>query len=116
MLEELPENQDNIFAFRVVGRLRSGDLNTLRRRLKAHEGKVRMLLEIDDLGVLSPAALLQNLWISMTGVRKIERFAVVGDSALLALWVRTGGFLAPLRSRYFEMGDRDVALKWLKIG
>lgn len=114
MLQALPQNRGKLLAYKVGGLLRQPDLEKVGKRLDRIDGKARLLLELDDLRGLTPAAFWEDLKITLGHFRDIERMAVVGDQRWLRWWVRTAGALVSVQVKVYTAEEKSVALKWLR--
>lgn len=114
MLRALPQNRGNLLAYKVGGLLRQPDLEKVSKRLEKIEGKARLLLVLEGLRGLTPAAFWEDLKLTLGHFRDIERMAVVGDQRWLRWWVRTAATLVSVQVQVYGSEDRAAAVKWLK--
>ena len=117
MLVELDGRDGNIVGFKVTGRFTGGEMKAFADRIDAvvaEAGPVRLLVELEDFRGIELDVLWEKAKFAFAHLRDIERMAVVGDRAWEAWWVKIGGTLAPVETRYFDHDDIDAAWVWLK--
>ncbi|HET6332245.1 MAG TPA: STAS/SEC14 domain-containing protein [Polyangiales bacterium] len=90
-------------------------LGTLRHELETHIS-VRVLGRIEHIGGFQPTALLQSslMRVKLLGVRKIERYAVVGGPKWLPQYVALMKKITDIDFRYFGFANEREAWNWLE--
>jgi hypothetical protein len=90
-------------------------LGTLRHELESHIS-VRVLGRIEHMGGFQPTALLQSslMRVKLLGLRKIERYALVGGPKWLAQYVRLVKRLTDIDMRYFDFAHERDAWEWVE--
>lgn len=100
------------------GRITTEDVDavigTLRGELESHIS-VRMLVRIEDLGGIEPMAAFRSgvLRAKLLGIRKIERYAVVGGPRWLERYASTIAKLSGIDMRHFAADRERDAWAWL---
>jgi hypothetical protein len=113
MLKELPESNGALIALRVGGMVTKPEIELVRGRLDAIDGKARLLLELEGMVGLTPAGFWEDLKMSLRHLRTVERAAVVGDQRWLGWWVKGLARVSPTEMRHFPSVERAAALAWL---
>jgi hypothetical protein len=90
-------------------------LGTLRHELESHIS-VRVLGRIEHIGGFQPSALLQSslLRLKLLGVRKIERYALVGGPKWLVQYVALVKQVTGIEMRHFDLASEHDAWSWLE--
>src|SRR6185295_5128416 len=113
MLKELPESQGSLIALRVGGMVTKAEMELVRNRLDAIDGKARLLLELEGMVGLTPAGFWEELRLSLRHLRTIERAAIVGDQRWLKWWVKSLARISPTLTRHYTTAERGQAQSWL---
>lgn len=90
-------------------------LGTLRHELENHIS-VRVLGRIEHIGGFQPAAFLQSslLRVKLLGLRKIERYALVGGPPWLPRYVALAKRITGIDMRHFDSATESEAWAWLE--
>jgi hypothetical protein len=114
MLQETPESVGSLIALRVGGFVTKPEIERVRERFDAIDGKARLLLELEGLVGATPAGFWEDLKLSLRHLRTVERTAIVGDQRWIGWWAK--GLARALRSeiRHFPSAERNAALDWLR--
>ena len=119
MIQELPVDEKNIFAFRVSGRLTDDDYQQFLPRLdeliKAH-GRISLLIELDDFRGWELKAAWDDLKYGLEHEDDFERIAIVGDKRWYGWFVKLAGAMSSTDIRYFNRDDLEAAWTWLREG
>ncbi len=119
MIQELPVDEKNIFAFRVSGRLTDDDYQQFLPRLdeliKAH-GRISLLIELDDFRGWELKAAWDDLKYGLEHEDDFERIAIVGDKRWYGWFVKLAGAMSSTDIRYFNRDDLQAAWTWLREG
>jgi hypothetical protein len=117
MIEELPSPSDRVLAFRLSGKLHDEDYKTFVPRVDeaiAEEGKIRMLVEFHDFHGWDAHALWDDSRFAATHCTKIERLAMVGETA----WEKGMAIVCKpftmANIRYFDAAEIDAAWVWIQ--
>ena len=123
MIEPIPTNlNDRVLGLRINGPIEKADLDLdldLDLVAIAFEHKVqryprlRIYAEVQEVGSISPAALIENLGLSLGHFQDVERQAIVADADWLALLAKTGDLLPGIEVRQFSWADKDKAIAWI---
>jgi hypothetical protein len=118
-LRMIATTRPDTYALVWNGRIRAADmdqvLGVLRSELEAHMS-TRMLVRIEHMGGIEPAALLKSsvVRVKLLGWRKIERYALVGGPAFLARYVRLVRRFTNIDIRHFTSAQESDAWTWLE--
>jgi len=108
--------EDRVLGLRIRGRIERTDLEAvtlaLEDKLTRHE-RVRVYAEVDDLGGISPSALLADLRLGVRHYRDVDREAVVTDASWMAALAKAGNLLPGIEVRAFETKDKASAQAWI---
>lgn len=120
MIELIPTGvDDRVLGICIRGGIDRADLDAVAAafedKLERHS-RVRIYAEVQDLGRLSPDALLQDLRLSLRHVRDVEREAIVTDAGWLDLLAKTGNLLPGIEVRAFAWPEKGEALAWINEG
>lgn len=117
MIEELPTSSDRVLAFRLSDKLHDEDYKTFVPRVDeaiAQEGKVRMLVEFHDFHGWDAHALWDDTRFAATHCTKIERIALVGETAWEKWMAVVCRPFTMANVRYFDAGETDAAWQWVQ--
>lgn len=117
MYRKLAESGGALLAYAIEGRLERDDVERLQTELRTaarEHGPLRVLVRLDGLDAMTPAAVWQDATRSPAYVDDVERLAVVGDE-------RWHGWVAGLSSpfadvEHFPPEQVSEALDWLRTG
>jgi hypothetical protein len=117
MIELIPTVlDDRVLGMRIRGGIDRADLDTVAAafedKLERH-ARVRIYAEVEEVGGLTPAALLEDLRLSLRHFRDVEREAIVTDSGWLDLPAKAGNLLPGIEVRAFSWLDKGEALAWI---
>lgn len=89
-------------------------LGTLRHELQSH-ASVRVLGRLEHIGGFQPSALLQSslMRVKLLGIRKIERYALVGGPKWLSKYVALVKRITGIDMRSFDLASERDAWSWL---
>lgn len=117
MIEILSQSENEALAVVVSGKLTSDDYDKLRPELelRAGRGHFNLLVELNDISGLEPAAIRDDLMFTKEFKDSIDKMAVVTDDQLLGKvsdFVGTPmGELLGVELKRFD--ERDVAWAWV---
>jgi SpoIIAA-like len=118
-LRLLATSRPDTYAYVWNGKITRADvehvLGALRVDLQSHVS-VRVLGRIENMSGFQPTALLQSslLRVKLLGVRKIERYAVVGGPNWLPKYVALAKRITRIDMRHFKLEDENAAWAWLE--
>ena len=119
MIQELPVNEKNIFAFRVSGKLTDDDYQQFLPRIdeliKAH-GRISLLIELDDFKGWDLKAAWDDLKYGLEHEEDFERIAIVGEKRWHGWFVKLAAAMSGADIRYFTSDDLQAAWGWLREG
>jgi hypothetical protein len=117
MISRLASRGGKALAYHVAGRVTQEEVRDVHREIEEairREGKARILVEIGDLGMPEPMAVLEDFKLVPEYVRDVERFALVGDQRWQPWATRLTGLLTRGEARHFASDEVDLALDWLE--
>lgn len=117
MFQFIPVHEKNIYAIRVSGKLHHEDYQAFLPELEkliSEEGKIALLIELDDFHGADFAAIKDDFKFGMEHAASFEKVAIVGDKH----WQKWMTFLAsPFVKgdiKYFERDALQKAWDWLR--
>lgn len=116
---ELAEESGPFVVIRASGKLDAQDYQVLvpeLERIIESEGKLRLLLLLEDFHGWDAGALLEDLRFDIAHRTDFERTAVVGDRTWLKWATRLTAPFFSGQFRYFEPSDVDAARTWVLEG
>jgi hypothetical protein len=119
MIEELPESHGKVLGFKMSGKLHDEDYKKfvpLVDAAIAGQGKVRLLVLLDDFHGWDMHALWDDIKFATTHYTKIERIAMVGDKKWEHWMARVCKPFTLAKVHYFDTTQLDEAWKWIKDG
>jgi len=117
MIEPIPTNlNDRVLGLRINGPIEKADLDLValafEQKLQRYP-RLRIYAEVQEVGSISPAALLENLGLSLGHFHDVERQAIVADADWLALLAKAGDLLPGIEVRQFPWADKNKAIAWI---
>lgn len=118
-LRWIETSRPDAYAFAWNGTITSADahevLEKLERVLESHIS-VRLLARIEHMGGIRPQALLRATFarVKALGLRKVERYAIVGHTAWLERYVELANHITTIEMRYFPMTREREAWAWIE--
>jgi len=118
-LRWIETNRPDVYAFAWNGTITRADADEvfekLERELESHIS-VRLLARVEQIGGIRPQALLRAAFarIKALGLRKVERYAIVGHAAWLERYVELVNNLTPIQMRYFPLDREREAWAWIE--
>ncbi len=118
-LRLIATTRPDTYAFVWNGKVTRSDvehvLGVLKAELESHIS-VRVLGRIEHMGGIELPALLKSTLfrVKLLGVRKIERYAVVGGPSWLPYYVRAAAQLTSVNMRHFTNDREQDAWSWLE--
>lgn len=116
MIQKLSKSEDNVLGYAVKDQVTEEDLQMIEgdiRRTVSRHGKIRMLVNYEDLSGVDLDALDEDMRL-MRYMDSIDRFAVVSDSRLYAWMTTAGDAVTETEIRHFEPGEEKLAWEWLR--
>lgn len=76
---------------------------------------VRLMLRLDNLAGIEPLSVVQSGFVplKLLGLRKLERYAIVGGPAWLPRYVGLAARLVPFEIRHYNAAQEALAWRWL---
>lgn len=120
MIELIPDGlHDRVLGLRISGSIERPDLDAVgavfEDKLGRHK-RLRIYAEVQDLGGISPAALMEDLRLSVRHFRDVEREAIVTEAGWLEVLARAGDLLPGIAVRHFSWLEKSQALEWINAG
>ena len=119
MFQEIPVSENNLFAFRVSGKLTDEDYRQFLPRLDeliGQYGKISLLFELDDFKGWEMQAAWDDLKYGLAHDEDFERIAVVGEKRWHRWITKFGNLMTTTEIRYFDRDDLQKAWDWLRHG
>lgn len=116
MIEILSSPSPHVLGFKMSGKLHDEDYKTfvpMVDKAIAEDGKVRMLAQFHDFHGWDAKALWDDIKFSTTHCTKIEKIALVGETAWEKWMAVVCKPFTMAKIKYFEAKDVDAAWKWL---
>ncbi len=113
----LEHRSDDVIDLTVAGHVTDDDYDRLIPQLEreiAHQGGLRVLLDMTDMDGIEPKALWRDLKFDMKHRNDYERVAVVGDQRWHDWATRLFQPIAGGEVRYFDASQRDAAERWIE--
>ena len=118
MIQFLDINEENTVAARVVGKIETEDVEKAAKEIDQQleeDGKVKMYIELDHFEGYELEAFLKDLKFTVRHFDDFERVALVGQEEWLdALGEITDEIFSGVEVRYYPLGERPQALRWLE--
>lgn len=116
MLKKLEGSAGNVLAYEVEGKLTREELEALAKEFKtvvADHGKVRLLVRIPEMPAVEFGAVAEDLKLAPYA-RDIERYALVGDTAVAEWAEKVGDALVGGEMKHFEDSQYEEAWRWVQ--
>jgi len=114
---KLKTDADDFLAYEIYGKVRAKDHeeinNELEQAIKSH-GRIRTLIQVDQEAFPGLRIFWKDLKFVLGHFGDVQRFATVGDKAWERWWLKMFGFLTPLRTKFFDVSQKDDAWNWVK--
>jgi len=117
MISRLVTRGGKALAYHVSGKVTQEEVKEVHGEIEAairREGKARILVEIGELSMPEPMAVLEDFKLTPEYVSDVERFALVGDQRWQPWVTRLTGVLTRGEARHFASDEVDRALDWLE--
>jgi hypothetical protein len=114
MYRKLPDSEGNVLGIVVQGEVSQEDVRRIQEDMKqviADHGEVRMLVHLDRMEDVEPAAIWQDLKMIGDYLSSIERIALVADEEVQG-WARTSYLWSD--AKLFEPDELPVAWQWVE--
>ncbi len=116
MLKRLDEGTGNVLGYEVKERITEKEFQNLSEEVKevvAEHGKVRLLLRMNEIPKMGLGAIAEDLKLAPYA-NDIERYAIVGDSAVVEWTEKLGGSLISGEIKHFEDSQYEEAWRWVQ--
>ena len=116
MLKRLDEGSGNVLGYEVKERITEKEFDNLAEEFKsvvAEYGKVRLLLRMNEVPKASLGTMAEDLKLAPYA-NDIERYAIVGDSAIVEWAEKLGGSLIDGEVKHFEDSQYKEAWRWIQ--
>ena len=117
VIEILDRSQGRVIGLRASGKIAGAELEQVLERLEkaiTEQGKVRLLVHVENLGTFSPGAFMDDARFSLEHARDVERVAVVADGLLFGTYVKAAAKLVPGEVRRFKTKELNEAWRWIE--
>ena len=119
MFQEIPVSEENIFAFKVTGKLTDADYQEFLPRLTTliHKyGPLSILLELEDFKGWDLKAAWDDFKYGTEHENDFERIAIVSEKRWHGWVTRLGNLMTKAEVRYFSRDELQKAWDWLREG
>jgi hypothetical protein len=116
MLSKLDEGTSNVLGYEVKGKLTEEEFEALSKEFKvviAKYDKARLLLRMNEIPRMELGAVAEDLKLAPYA-GEIERYAIVGDSAVVEWVEKLGGSLISGEVKHFEDSQYEEAWRWVQ--
>jgi len=116
---KLERSYANVLGFEARAKLTKDDLGAILADMQEaidRFGKVNLLVYLPEMPRPDLGAITEDLEFARKHMEDVDRYAVVGGSALLDLVARLEGPLVGIEIRHFEPDRLDEAWRWLHEG
>ena len=117
MFKILDLTKNDLIAFKAEGKIEKKDYEKLQPILEKTEReneKLKMYIEIGDLGSITPEAMLEDVATYFNHIPKVEKLAVLGEGTPEKSWAKIADPFIKADIKYFPVNEKDVAIEWLK--
>ena len=117
MFQSIPVFEENIFAYKVTGKLKEKDYQEFLPKLTTliHKyGPISMLFELEDFHGLEGNALREDYEFGKAHDKDFIKIAIVGDKRWEHWMTVLGDILTKTDFRYFDRQDASAAWDWLR--
>ena len=119
MYRKLERSSGNMLGYEVRGKLTKEELGTVLADLEEaidRFGRVNLLVYLPEMPRPDLGAIAEDLEFAREHMMDVDRYAVVGGSALLDWAARLEGPLVGIEIKHFEPDRLDEAWRWLHEG
>lgn len=117
MIERIPVEDKNIFAFKAKGKLTEADyqefLPQLEELIRKH-GRISLYVELEDFDGWEAGAAWEDFRFGMRHDRDFEKIAIVGDKGWEKPLVKLADLMTRTRIRFFHKDEQKKAWDWLE--
>lgn len=109
--------EGDLIEVKVSGKLTQEDYDKLIpawQRVIASQGKMRLLLVMEDFHGWDLGAAWDDLRFGVTHASKVERIGLVGEQAWQKWLIKIGKVFSPDTVKYFDVSERDAAERWVR--
>jgi hypothetical protein len=117
MYRRLPESEGNVIGYELHGSLSREEVREVHRQLEraiGDHGSVRLLLDLTDMSLPDPGAIIEDLKLTPEYINSVDRYAVVGSSRWQDVLASATNAMARGEARYFEKEQTATAWAWLR--
>jgi hypothetical protein len=117
MFRRLPDSAAHVIGYELRGAVTEQDVERMQADLRAaieDHGRIRLLVTLDDLEGIEPAAVWQDLKMTDEYVRHLDRMAVVGSERWQA-WATDAADVVT-DAACFPPEQYEEAWRWLREG
>lgn len=115
MLRKLPESSGAVLGYEVTDEVTQQDVAEMQADIEgslADHDEVRLVIRVDGLDRVEPAAVWQDLRMLQDYIRSVERVAVIGDERWHELASKAGEVVAETET--FPPTEADRAWTWAR--
>jgi hypothetical protein len=114
----LQTTNENVFAYRVDGRLRAKDVKAAVEAFKPfleRKGKVNVLGKLNGFGGFDLLALLEDEYIKLKikSIKKVEKYAIIGAPGWMRNFLELVSPLLSMKVRVFDQSEEAAAWVWV---
>jgi hypothetical protein len=118
MYRKLP-SEGKVLGYHLSGSISGSELREIRRELEgviAEHGRARVLLEVGEIPILQPAAIIEDLRLAPDFLLDVERLAIVADGRWASWIAQLNNFISRGEARHFTGAQLEDAWTWLREG
>jgi hypothetical protein len=117
MYRRLQESSGNVLGYETRGKLTEEELGAILADMEEaidRFGKVNLLVYVPEIPRQDLGAIGEDLEFARKHMKDVERYAVVGDSALLDWGAKLEGPLVGIQIKHFQPDQVEEAWRWLR--
>jgi hypothetical protein len=116
MYRTLPQSEGKVLGYECSGTITEPEVKEIHREIESvleEQGNLRFLIHIADLDFPEAKAVWEDLKLTPTYVKDVERFAIVGDAGWQEWATKVTDLITKGEARFFEASQLDEAWDWV---
>lgn len=118
MIERIDTGDEHLWAYKASGKITYDEYVKLEPdwmdALKKGEGKVKVLVEMDNIKLPEVKAMLEDLKMAFKLSGHIKACCAIGDHSWESWWVKLASALFPFKIKYFDHAKKAEAWEWIR--